>query len=153
MHCSLPLGACLSVFFQKIAFFTLTPITPHRIDADLRANSHVFFCTFINVQTVGLLSVSVALPVIAVAGVTGADHSAKMVSTLLLTGGASTHVVVFRNALAQDKLEALATLLSVTRGDLPSRLHAGVLCCGNVIFRAVFTVTGILFLVGPKQTS
>lgn len=48
-------------------------------------------------QTVRLLSVSVAFPVVAVARVTGADHSTEMVSTLLLAGGASTHVIVYSN--------------------------------------------------------
>lgn len=48
-------------------------------------------------QTVGWLPVSVALAVIAVTGVTGANHPTKMVSALLLTGGASAHVIICRD--------------------------------------------------------
>ena len=46
-------------------------------------------------QTVGLLPISVALTVVAVAGVTGAHHSTKVISTLLLTGGAGTYIIVY----------------------------------------------------------
>lgn len=118
MYCSLPLGACFPIFFQEVAFLTLTPVAPHRVNADLRACRHVFVCAFIDVQTIGLLSPSVTLTVIAIAGVTGTHHSAEMIGTLLLTGGAGAYVIVFRNALTQNKLEALATLLSVTRRNL-----------------------------------
>lgn len=45
-------------------------------------------------QTVGFLSVSVALTVVTVTRVTGAHNSAKMVSALLLTGGARTHIII-----------------------------------------------------------
>lgn len=49
-------------------------------------------------HTVGLLSVSVALTVVAVSGITGAHHSTKMVGALLLAGGASTHIIVCNKA-------------------------------------------------------
>lgn len=45
-------------------------------------------------QAVRLLSATVALAVVAVAGIAGAHHSAKMVRALLLTGGASAHVII-----------------------------------------------------------
>lgn len=45
-------------------------------------------------QAVRLLSAAVALAVVAVAGITGANHSAEMVRALLLTGGASAHVII-----------------------------------------------------------
>ena len=47
-------------------------------------------------QTIRLLSVPVALAVIAVAIVTGAHNPAKMICALLLTGGAGAHVIVCR---------------------------------------------------------
>lgn len=50
-------------------------------------------------QAVRFLSVSVALAVVAVPRVTGAHHSTKMISTLLLTGGASTHVIICINKI------------------------------------------------------
>lgn len=63
-------------------------------------------------EAVGLLSVSVALTVVAVAGVTGAHHSTKMVSALLLTGGASAHVIVCRSKSHQCKQRKTKSVIS-----------------------------------------
>lgn len=46
---SVPFSARFPIFFQEIALFTLTPITPHRINADLWACGHVPVCTFIHI--------------------------------------------------------------------------------------------------------
>ena len=57
----------------------------------VNVNVNVCVCVILT-QTVGLLVVSVSFPVVAVTRVTGADHPAKVISALLFTGRASTHI-------------------------------------------------------------
>lgn len=78
-------------------------------DKILMLKLHIFLYDFTDVflsgltQTVRLLSVSVALTVITVTRVTGAHHSAKMVSALLLTGGASANIIVWKKKGGKSK--------------------------------------------------
>lgn len=75
---------------------TLTCYKTENVKHLLVFKEELYLCAIVQslTQTVRLLSVSVALTVVAVAGVAGAHNPTKMVSTLLLTGGASTHIIV-----------------------------------------------------------
>lgn len=70
---------------------------------------------------------AVSFSVKAIARVTRADDSSKVIGALLLAGRRSTHIDAFRYALAHHKPESFTAFPPETGAVLPSRSDAGVL--------------------------
>lgn len=71
--------------------------------------------------------VAVSFSVEAIAGVTCADNSSKVVSALLLAGRRRTHIHTFRYALAHHKPESFTAFSPKTSAVLPPSSDTGIL--------------------------
>lgn len=116
--------------------------TPHSVNTLVVTHTVAGLLTLIDVETVRRLVGPVFLSVEAVTGVTRADHPPKVVGALLFTGGASTHINTFRDALAHHKSEALTAFPPVAGAALPLLPGTWILYGQDVVVRTLCTSRG-----------
>lgn len=135
-----PPGARPPVVLKDVALPALAAVAAHGVDTDVFAQRLVAGATLIDVQAVGLLPLPVSLTVILVSWITGAQHSAEVICTLLFTGSLGTNIIIFWDTLSKNKLIPFAALFPETRREFSRRLQTGIFGCGNFVFRADFSV-------------